>query len=746
MRRAHQLLRGRYHWAVLLALGLTAIGSSVGYYCVHLTYRSTGLIQIKAYTPKVLYGLEESGPMPMFDTFLAGQMQMLQSPRVLGMAMTSDAWRSLQRPVDPENRQLFHRSLSVYRAEGSDIIAVTFEDEDLSAPSIAVKAVIEAFQRIFDETDRQRDSQRLQILDERRLSLTNQANSIGRQIADFGDVFGPGGVKFRYQAQANMLQNLAESLRDAEMELADVNERLELLAADMTQESPGPEGDAAVRLAELRLQYEALVERTGQENLAAKNAKSQLAIYELLYGGPVKQVDHIGIIERQIPSLRRRREALKDLLNEAQSEFAATSSERARLVLLEEQQIDISNKVDEVVARIEQLSVESTMNDRILVLSYGELPFEPLNKRQPLQVAIAGGMAGAVLGIGLVMLFGIVNPRLRYVGDLVLREDGIPVLGMLPDLPGQIDRLNEDHTAARCIDQIRILLQLRTDTDTTSTMLVTGGASGVGKTSLTLALGQSYATSGSRVLLVDFDLCGRSLSQLVKVARCKRLGRMLVDKGVITAAQRASATDDLDPNLPLGEQFVQQGVIARSDLDNLLSEQPDTAGGVIDVLFDEPISAYTVRLPETELDILPVGDATGENASRVGRLAVQQLLAQSRSHYDVVLIDSGPLPGSVEASLLAGEVDQVIILTSRGDDVGDIKRCSKSLGTLGASIAGLVYNRAEPQDMEHSTSSSWTGSSYKTPTDTRRKGHTSRGRVGSRSPRNAAVTLNNDRK
>src|SRR5688572_17302702 len=61
----HALLRGRYHWAVLLGLALAGAGAFVGYKATVPVYQSQGVIRIKPKLPRILRDTEQSAVMPM---------------------------------------------------------------------------------------------------------------------------------------------------------------------------------------------------------------------------------------------------------------------------------------------------------------------------------------------------------------------------------------------------------------------------------------------------------------------------------------------------------------------------------------------------------------------------------------------------------------------------------------------------------------------------------------------------------
>jgi len=94
---------------------------------------------------------------------------------------------------------------------------------------------------------------------------------------------------------------------------------------------------------------------------------------------------------------------------------------------------------------------------------------------------------------------------------------GVPLLGILPNLPDLLTDPRQAAVAAHCVHQIRTLLQIRVQAEDNQVFAVTSASPGDGKTSLTLALGLSFAASGCNTLLIDCDLVGGALTRRLKV-------------------------------------------------------------------------------------------------------------------------------------------------------------------------------------------------------------------------------------
>jgi hypothetical protein len=83
---------------------------------------------------------------------------------------------------------------------------------------------------------------------------------------------------------------------------------------------------------------------------------------------------------------------------------------------------------------------------------------------------------------------------------------------------------------------------------------------------------------------------------------------------------------------------------------------------------------------------------------------VGPLLDKLRQRFDVVIVDTGPVLGSLEANLMARLSDGTLLIVSRGQNSKLVRAALQQLGRLGATCAGMVFNRASAQDFERSTS------------------------------------------
>jgi Mrp family chromosome partitioning ATPase len=176
---------------------------------------------------------------------------------------------------------------------------------------------------------------------------------------------------------------------------------------------------------------------------------------------------------------------------------------------------------------------------------------------------------------------------------------------------------------------------------------MTSAEAGEGKTSLTLALGLSYARSGARTLLIDADMIGRGLTSDLGV----RVNHGLAD------ALRAGRLN----------------------------------GTVRDTQFDR-------------ISVLPVGADDESSIPEFTAFAARRLLDDARAEYDVILVDTGPIMGSLEAACVSANADGVVVVIGRGQHRGRLERALERLRSCQARVVGLVFNRAAATDFRQSGS------------------------------------------
>jgi Mrp family chromosome partitioning ATPase len=242
---------------------------------------------------------------------------------------------------------------------------------------------------------------------------------------------------------------------------------------------------------------------------------------------------------------------------------------------------------------------------------------------------------------------GLARGGFRYIDEFDGERDSL-LLGVVPDLGARREPTAE---AALCIHHARALLERRVPMlkDRGRVIGVTSPTAGDGKTTVCCSLATSFAMAGFKTVVVDADFVGR-------------------------------------------------GMTSRLDMDR--------APGLADVLAGASLDEALAPGGTPNLSILPAGREEMMPADRIAAGALAPLLADLARRNDIVLVDSGPVLGSIEATVVVGLADGVLCVVSRGQSQKMFAAMRRKLRSLSAELVGVVFNRAYPRDFAHSTHTS----------------------------------------
>jgi len=737
----HSLLRGRYHWAILLGLILAGVGIFLGYKLPPVKYRSSGLIRVLPNKQKILYTNEENTVMPMFDAFVESQVSLINSPRVLDYAMQNPEWQALGRGLSPKVVGQFRDAVEVEHPRGSEVIIISFSDADPNVATVGVRAITQAYKDLYGENDADNPAHILQVLEDRRATLTSELASWKKQILEVANEFGTTDIDSYFSIKLQEVNNIETELQQAQLFLASVDAPVaapknapatqpvkkraitaeglatidpqvqQLMQERLSQQSAltKMESRLGAKNPEVKSSRDYIVWLTKQINdrVEAFNAAQSATANALPPSSLVPSPNGGGELNRNVDLVQRKAANLQTMLTTARAQLMDVGHKNLQLQSLKASEEACKQRLDETTARIEHLNVESNAGGRMIVISNGDRPLEPYKDKRVASAA-GGGAGGMGLGIALIALIGLINRRFRSLADAqMMTNPGIPLLGVLPDLPSQIENPEEAAAAAHCLHHIRTALQIRRDSHDERVYAITSPAAGAGKTSTTLALGLSFAAARCKTLILDCDIVGGGLTARIKKTCHRKIGQILMREGLLTEEQLAKALPiALKYHKRLGEVLVKLGWLTTADIDHALSVQSQSQLGLLDVLNGEPLAECTIGTGIPGLFVLPLGGATSSHVGQLSPYAMRAIVDVARQEYDAVLIDTGPVLGSLEASIVAAEADKVLLVLSRGEPQALAQKSITKLRSIGAHIAGVVFNRATIEDVEVSGYSS----------------------------------------
>jgi Mrp family chromosome partitioning ATPase/uncharacterized protein involved in exopolysaccharide biosynthesis len=720
----HALMRGRYRWAILLAILLAAPAGWGGYKLGKPIYQSDVPIRIELTERRVLYTDEEKAALPQYESFMDTQMALIKSQRVIDLAMQDPGWTQLRRTDAPDATLQFLKNLTVERED--ELITVTFSDPSPQAAMAGAEAVVKAYRKLYLEEDAANQTRRLEILQQLETALSNELESKTQRLASVTAKYGVHDVQ-------RLTDGKYEELHMMEMKLADLELQMALImptlpppsSADAQEQAGGWTADdfassdpvLATSLAEkakLQVQLADCTARgLGENNRIVQSTKFQLAYLQRTIDSRMEKLRRMPeratfLTERSgDPTLTsdpkvlaEQLAAVRTMKDKAETEYQELDQVSAQTDDLHSQMEETKKRLDDTQARIEQLNVESEMSGRITFPTdaQGERPLEPYKDTRR-RFAAAGGLGAGMLGFAVVLGITLLDRRVRNAEEVSVRLSVGQLLGVLPALPGDMSEPEDAAAAAHSVHQIRSMLQVRAS-NPKPCFAITSPLSGSGKTSLSLALAFSFASTGAKTLIVDCDLVGGGLTRKLNATARKRIGSLLRKEGLIDTAQlRVALKSAKSQGRQLGQVLIEMGFATEQDIDACLVLQGKMSVGLIDAVKGEPLLNCVTPTGIENCYVLPVGGATAHHAVSLSPSTVKRMIESARKIFDVIIIDSGPIPGSLEASAVAVAVDSVVMLVSRGEPRALVEQCLSRLRRVGAPLAGVVLNRVESAEM-----------------------------------------------
>jgi capsular exopolysaccharide synthesis family protein len=686
LRKVHNSLRGRYWIGLAVGAVLGGLGGWFGYWSQFPVYRGEGMIQIAMNKPIVdPRGGDSGGFLPNHEEYIQSQAMMITSRRVIEDAMKSREWEKTGLdPTDKRIAAMVAANLSVEHPSRTEIIKVYYTDRNDEVAKAVVNAVVLAYNSFAVARSQGEDMKRVRLLDERRVAIWNQIQVLERQILDAAQVYGSADLGTLVEAKlteetkiesernkAELALGMAKRKKDARGAINEFSENqvgmIDTFMRNLLMERDQIGSDIArgkemgllpgnTKMKQLASLLESQQKKIDRYMVEWRDLQMKLADDPTLTGTGIARVLQLSekVLEGEVKSLTEKYEQLK-------KERTEIGRHMLKIQDLQRQREEAIKDKADIQTRMNVLAMESGMGGRVTVINPGDVSLTPFKDRRKMYGA-AGALGGFGFPMALLVLVGLIDKRYRYSDEANDGVNNVPLLGILPRLPDKLSDPEQAAVAAHCIHQIRIMLQVGPSPESRRVFMVTSASTGDGKTSLTMALGLSFAASGSKTLVIDCDMVGQGLTHRLKA---------------------------------------------------------HSVPGLIETLNLGTLRGHVRKTATKGLYILPIGSADAVHAGVLSPQSIKRLLAACREHFDVIVIDTGPILGSLEASVVAQEADGVILAVARGQHQPLVEKAIKHLRSVGATIFGIVFNRAEQRDFQRSVASASIRSASAKPTEAR---------------------------
>ena len=252
---------------------------------------------------------------------------------------------------------------------------------------------------------------------------------------------------------------------------------------------------------------------------------------------------------------------------------------------------------------------------------------------------VLGGVFGLMFGFGLAFLLEYMDTTVKSLDD-VERFLGVPVLAVVPKDVGILHRTAGFNPDAEAYRILRTNIEFNRKDPTANCITVVSGGAGEGKSTTLSNLAFICAQGGYNVLLIDADLRRPRLHTLFDMSNTVGL------------------TNFLTSDVRLEE------VVVQTQVENLF--------------------------------FMPSGILPADSAGILNSQRMSELVEDVKSRFDLVLIDSPPILGVSDASVLANEADMTIIVVQhRKLPRGMLLRVKQAVENVGGNVLGVVLNNVD---------------------------------------------------
>lgn len=332
-----------------------------------------------------------------------------------------------------------------------------------------------------------------------------------------------------------------------------------------------------------------------------------------------------------------RYDALEAEIDEARE--ADITAEREKFLPFEKAQEELAIQrsiLNSLQARVVQEGIEMEVpRTPVEIVELAEPNPVPIRPNVVMHIFLSV-IVGLMAGTGLAYFLEYLDTSVKTITD-VERYLGLPVIGVIPQKVGTLINDGPEVSYAEAYRVLRTNMQFINKEQQGGAFAVMSGGVGEGKSTTLINVAYIFAQMGSKVLVVDSDL------------------RRPVQHTIL-------------------------GMSHRFGLTNLLMR-------------DVPIEETIKSTKAPNLDFLPSGRLPRSALGILDSQRMRELIKSLKARYDYVFFDTPPIVGISDASILASEVDGVLLVVQYRKYPRIIStRARKMIENVGGNIMGVVLN------------------------------------------------------
>ena len=653
-----QVIRNRYG-VILLAFLLIFSTAAVITYIIPKEYPGRVQLELNGEDQRVKVGRDRVDLHPLLaNNFLETEFEVIQSKetlyRVIDELGLMDRWGARTRP---EAYQMLLSDLQAEATRGTNIVTIEVLSESWDEAAEIANQVAKSYMERRQELDDKQIAAGLetlmtQIQAQRTLVGNAEASKMALQrkygVIELSGSSSDGGISGT-RTVANMdLPRIKEQILEKRRELETIRTTIQILSQKT--------GDELISQAvELGVDNETI--RTMEPRYKDFRLKEQ----ELLGSGLGRKHPKVVAVRNQIVEARTMLEnavvayrnslPTKQQIAEESFKNLESMATEAKTASLEEREhyAEFLNAKGEwerqklLLADLEKEYALESANRKMsrtpaVVHEWAEADSNPVKPNVTLNFAL-GGIVGLAFGIGLAFFLEYMDTSVKSLDD-VERYLQVPVLAVIPKDVGMLHKENGMSPDAEAYRILRTNIEFNRGSAGANAITVVSGGAGEGKSTTLVNLAYVCAQGGYTTLIIDGDL----------------------------RRPRVHTFFDI-PN--------------HVGLSNYLTS-------------DTPLEEVVLKTPIDNLYFMPSGILPADAAGILNSQRMSELIADVKSRFDLVLIDSPPILGVSDASVLVAECDlTMIVVQHRKLPRNMLMRVKQGVQNVGGNLLGVVLNNVD---------------------------------------------------
>ena len=547
--------------------------------------------------------------------------------------------------------------------KNTNLVDISVTSNDPRVSQQVCQAVVDCYKELREEKENavinEAINKRYEVLRSRQDELESKADAV-RQYIRAGKYIqgmwsnGGGAVPVSTGAEEQTLQQLNNSKLSLETEIAQMTVHIgklqdlkdaELLSYVTRTGLLTAESYCSAKVRELNNRYteeensrtQMLLSGYGQRHpnvlrLDEQHKTTQAQLYEELVGMRDAMVDQLDVKKSELQDIEQRYLQARDRLRDKTLEDQKVKNALQEYTAEKTRYDKLEN--DYIADKMRLMAPRTSIE----VYSRPQLPGAPSSPNYRLNL-IVGAVVGLMAGVVVAFMSNYFDTSVKTLEDAE-RSLGLPVLGVIPQDAGLLILQGGDSPDAEAYRILRTNIELKRDLFKATTFAVVSANAGEGKTTTLCNLAYVFAQAGYSTLMIDADL---------RRPRLARYSELKSDVGL---------SNYLSGNVELKDVVFQTGC------DNLY--------------------------------MLPSGPVPVDPSGLIGSHRMQTLLTEVSRRFDIVLIDSPPVLGVSDASLLVSKADAtLLVLQPRKMPVKALLRAKSLVQNAGGQLMGLVMNNVD---------------------------------------------------